>query len=292
MPPSQFRLNRTRKTSPPIAWNPPSTPSETLQTFTPALGSKGPVTGPVARWSRAGGAATLARAMAVARVAGRRGVGSSRVEGGRAGEGLRPAARGMLARLDWAHPAGVDVQLKGVSAGRKGSVFEFLMEVKRKHPTKVVLVRVGDFYEVWGFDAIALVQHAGLNPMGREGVPRAGCPKQNLRATLDDLTAAGLSVVVCEEVPQPYSYGARARRKDRFVAGVVTPAAPTYVHGLAGGDLEADFRASAPVFGVSRTRQGFLLAEVDPEARRCITREGLTEEAVVGCISAAGFSPP
>ena len=118
----------------------------------------------------------------------------------------------------------MDTRLKGVAEGRKGSLFEFLMEVKRAHPTKVVLVRVGEFYETWGFDAVVLVQHAGLNPMGQAGVPRAGCPKQNVHAVLRDLTGAGHACAVCEEVPQPYTYGARAKRKQRFVAGVVTPA--------------------------------------------------------------------
>ena len=43
-----------------------------------------------------------------------------------------------------------------------------------------------------------LVQHAGLNPMGRKC--RAGCPIQNLQPTLDSLTAAGLTVAVYEEI--------------------------------------------------------------------------------------------
>lgn len=56
-----------------------------------------------------------------------------------------------------------------------------------------------------------LVQHAGLNPMGR-GIPRAGCPAVNLRRTLRDLVVdAGFSVVVCEEVPELYSYGTRTK---------------------------------------------------------------------------------
>lgn len=43
------------------------------------------------------------------------------------------------------------------------------------------LVRVGDFYEAFGVDAVLLVEHAGLNPMG--GKPRAGCPWRNLQVT-------------------------------------------------------------------------------------------------------------
>jgi hypothetical protein len=36
---------------------------------------------------------------------------------------------------------------------------------------------VGDFYETVGFDAVLMVQYAGLNPMGQK-LPKAGCPKQ------------------------------------------------------------------------------------------------------------------
>ena len=59
---------------------------------------------------------------------------------------------------------------------------------------------MGEFYESVGIDAVLLVQHAGLNPMGGGTPPRAGCPRQNLRRTVADLVDAGLSVVVCEEV--------------------------------------------------------------------------------------------
>lgn len=37
---------------------------------------------------------------------------------------------------------------------------------------------MGEFYEAVGIDAVLLVQHAGLNPMGSGVPPRAGCPKQ------------------------------------------------------------------------------------------------------------------
>ena len=47
-----------------------------------------------------------------------------------------------------------------------------------------------------GTDAVMLVQHAGLNPMGQGDPPRAGCPIGNLRRTVADLVEqAGLSVV-------------------------------------------------------------------------------------------------
>lgn len=56
-------------------------------------------------------------------------------------------------------------------------------------------LQVGEFFESVGIDAVLLVQHAGLNPMGAGDPPRAGCPRGNLRRTVEDLVRAGLSVV-------------------------------------------------------------------------------------------------
>jgi hypothetical protein len=73
---------------------------------------------------------------------------------------------------------------------------------------------VGEFYEGCGIDAVLLVQHAGLNPMGQGGPPRAGCPRVNLRQTVNDLVRVGLSVVVCEEVR-----GTRGREGNMVASG-------------------------------------------------------------------------
>jgi MutS domain I len=39
-------------------------------------------------------------------------------------------------------------------------------QVQLLHPTKVLLVKVGEFYETYGIDSVLLVQWCGLNPMG------------------------------------------------------------------------------------------------------------------------------
>ena len=47
-----------------------------------------------------------------------------------------------------------------------------------------------------------------------------------------DLVYAGLSVAVCEEVKDVYSYGSMRRGpKERYVAAVITPANPHFLHG-------------------------------------------------------------
>ena len=96
-------------------------------------------------------------------------------------------------------------------------------------------------------------------------LPRAGCPVVNLRRTLRDLTDAGLSVVVCEELA-PAPGASRARMKERFEAGVVTPASPLYVYGLALADDARDDAAAAaadsrggeqpPIVGVAASARG------------------------------------
>jgi hypothetical protein len=51
-------------------------------------------------------------------------------------------------------------------------------------------------------------------------------------------------VVVCEELPPPPDAGPR-KLKTRFEAGVVGPASPLYVHGLALADDARDDGAAA-----------------------------------------------
>jgi len=94
---------------------------------------------------------------------------------------------------------------------------------------------------------------------GKEGnPPRAGCPRANLRRTVADLVdGAGLSVVVCEEAPEPYSYGtARRGQKQRYVAAVVTPAAPHFLHGLVDEDADLAVESAPPLLGIVPTVGG------------------------------------
>eukprot|EP00889_Picochlorum_renovo_P007933 jgi/Picre1/34963/NNA_002429.t1 len=60
------------------------------------------------------------------------------------------------------------------------------------------------------------------------------CPRANLRRTVSDMVeGGGLSVVVCEEAPEPYNYGTMRRNpKQRYIAAIVTPAAPHFLHGM------------------------------------------------------------
>ena len=37
---------------------------------------------------------------------------------------------------------------------------------------------------------------------------------------------------MCEEAEEPYRYGAINKGKDRYISGIVSPAAPHYVYGL------------------------------------------------------------
>lgn len=230
----------------------------------------------------------------------------------------RTSARQMIPRLKQDDPLGVDTSLRGASNG-KGTVYDFALGVRLQHKHKVLLIRVGDFYEAFGFDAVILVQYAGLNPMGSSGVPRAGCPNQNIGQTLRELTNAGFTTVVCEEVPEPPSFTRRARRKQRFVAGIVSQASPEYVYhrsfmktkssknaledaeppqlfGFNGGscstDSSSDSVPEVPVVGISATSRGISIACVDVDLHQVRLMEGLTEEAATTRILAGGFAPP
>lgn len=222
----------------------------------------------------------------------------------------KPSALGMIARLDTNDPLGVDTSMKGVSTA-KGSLYQFTRDIReRQGRRKMVLVRVGEFFEAWGFDALLLVQFCGLNPMGN-GVPRAGFPVANLRRALRDLVIEnGLSVVVCEEVNDLGRFGRgpshlSRKRKDRFIAQIVTPAFPDYIYRTVAEDISPELHGDDSGSGGSaqcmRTNnivalafsaRGLIMMSVDLALRRCVVEDSLTEDSVAQRLQAGGFVLP
>jgi hypothetical protein len=87
----------------------------------------------------------------------------------------KPTAKKLLQFVDPSLPLGLRVGAAGTAIapggdsrrGTRPPLYSYSLATKQQHPTKVLLVRVGEFYEATGIDAILLVQYAGLNPMVR-----------------------------------------------------------------------------------------------------------------------------
>ncbi|CAM9853117.1 unnamed protein product [Scytosiphon promiscuus] len=181
---------------------------------------------------------------------------------------------------------------KGGPVG-KGTLLEYVVEQKEKHPTKVLLTRVGEFYETYGVDAVMMMQHAGLNKMGQE--IRAGCPRKNIQQTLDGLTSAGLTVAVYEEmndVDAQRGPSVKKSIKERALSQIVSPGSPNYLYE---GCLRTDdisFRESKPFTGVMKDSSGYLLCQIYTDEREVQVSERMTEEAVRVAIEEAGVAEP
>lgn len=161
--------------------------------------------------------------------------------------------------------------------GKADSNIDFLLRIKKDHPQKIILIQIGEFYETWGIDSVFLVEHCGINRMGRKG-PRAGMPLANIQSVLDDLTAAGFSVVVCEQADDLHKKG----RKIRFISEIITPSSPTYTYGLAmSHKANICFPEAPPEFGIAANSKGIKLIEINPDLRTTLILEGLTEEAAI-----------
>ena len=92
---------------------------------------------------------------------------------------------------------------------------------KQQHPECVLLFRMGDFYEMFDDDAVAVSKAIGLTLTERtKGVPMAGVPHHQLDVYLRRLVDAGFRVAVCDQVQDPKEAKGIV---DRAVTRVVTP---------------------------------------------------------------------
>ena len=89
--------------------------------------------------------------------------------------------------------------------------------------------------------------------------------------------------VVCEEEADPYRWGSKGQRKQRFVGGIVTPASPMYMYGLVvdDGNMLDPTEIARPLLGVARTKAGYsvcghviLLSCTSSTAGACCTWTG------------------
>ncbi|KAI8471333.1 MAG: hypothetical protein J3K34DRAFT_507122 [Monoraphidium minutum] len=244
----------------------------------------------------------------------------------------KPHAQEQAAYLDFTRPLGIAPRAAagaagagGVSSGDDGSgddsgneagggggrksvpCYEEYLRYRRDMPRALILMRVGEFFEAVGYDAVLLMEHAGLNAMGAEGgAPRAGCPAASLRRTAAMLVEQGLTVAVVEESEPPEGRGAKVR----FLLAVLSPAQPHLLAGLVddetgaelaagvggGGDGGAGgFLAARPIIGVaapSGEGGGWSLMALDPGRLASMALTGLSEEAMWAHVGALGAAPP
>jgi DNA mismatch repair protein MutS len=98
-------------------------------------------------------------------------------------------------------------------------------DVKRNYPDSIVFFRLGDFYEMFGQDAIVASKILQITLTSRDRakdspVPMCGIPHFTAEAYISKLIKAGHRVAVCEQVEDPKEAKGIVRRE---VVRVVTP---------------------------------------------------------------------
>ena len=97
--------------------------------------------------------------------------------------------------------------------------------IKKAHPDCILFFRAGDFYEMFGEDAVRASEILQIalttrNKQSKHPVPMCGVPYHAFEPYLDRLTAAGVKVAICEQMEDPALAKGVVRRE---VVRIVTP---------------------------------------------------------------------
>ena len=106
-------------------------------------------------------------------------------------------------------------------------VLKHYVELKSQNPERVLLYRLGDFFECFFEDAILLSQILELTLTGKEGgkligrVPMAGVPHHAVERYCSELIKQGLSISICDQLEStPSKEGERLKRG---ITRIITP---------------------------------------------------------------------
>ncbi|MDY0319595.1 MAG: DNA mismatch repair protein MutS, partial [Candidatus Cloacimonadaceae bacterium] len=100
-------------------------------------------------------------------------------------------------------------------------------QVKEAHPDKLILFRMGDFYETFFDDAVTASKILNItlttrNKNDDDPIPLAGFPYHALDNYLDKLIKSGLKVAICEQTEDPKKAVGLVKRE---VTEIITPGA-------------------------------------------------------------------
>jgi DNA mismatch repair protein MutS len=99
------------------------------------------------------------------------------------------------------------------------------LEIKDQHPDKLLLFRMGDFYETFFDDAKTAAKILGItltarNKSADNPIPLAGFPFHALENYLDKLVKNGMKVVICEQMEDPKQAKGLVKRG---IVDIITP---------------------------------------------------------------------
>ena len=94
------------------------------------------------------------------------------------------------------------------TAAGKTPVMQQHAEAKLAHPDAVLFFRLGDFYEMFGDDAVLCAQALDLTLTSRnkgkpDEIPMAGVPFHAAHGYIGRLLAQGHKVAICEQMADP-----------------------------------------------------------------------------------------
>ena len=97
--------------------------------------------------------------------------------------------------------------------------------IKKENPDKILFYRMGDFYEMFGEDAVisSKVLQIALTSRDRKrenSIPMCGIPYRAYETYLNKMTAAGYKVAICEQMEDPAKVKGLVERK---IVRIVTP---------------------------------------------------------------------
>ena len=145
-------------------------------------------------------------------------------------------------------------------------------DIKSKHPDAILLFRVGDFYEMYGNDAIIgaeilnIIQTKRSNGNAAE-VAMAGFPHHALDTYLPKLVRAGNRVAICDQLEDP-KFAKKIVK--RGITEIVTP-------GISISDAILNKKENNFLAALHITKTTYGLALLDISTGEFLTTEGLPE---------------
>lgn len=153
--------------------------------------------------------------------------------------------------------------ISGISLAQLDSpMMKQYRSAKEEIPDALLFFRMGDFYELFGIDAVIVSDICGLTLTSRDKtsenpVPMAGTPVAGYKNALKKCIQAGFKVAVCDQVEDSKQAKGLVRRE---ITRIATPAVP--------GDLEEEENPSQVHFGcylasILNYKEFYTLAFVD-----------------------------